>query len=59
MTESWIITDKSTGNAIAETFLRHVAEAINTDKYDAVPVLEYLQGLNRKIKEGIYGQRVA
>jgi hypothetical protein len=52
MTESWIITEKATGNAIAETFLRHVAEAVNTEKYEAVPAMEYLQGLNRKIKEG-------
>lgn len=51
---SWIITEKATGNAIAETFLRHVAEAVNTEKYEAVPIMEYLQGLNRKIRR-IYG----
>ncbi|WP_020474504.1 hypothetical protein [Zavarzinella formosa] len=46
----WVITEKATGKAIAETFLCHVAEAVNTEKYQAVPITEYLQGLNRKIK---------
>lgn len=48
---SWVIINKATGEAVAETFLRHVAEAVNAEKYEAVPILEYLQGLNRKIKE--------
>ncbi len=45
---SWVIVDKRTGEAVAETFLEHVAEAINTDKYSAVPVHVYLASLNNK-----------
>ena len=48
---SWVIVRIATGEAIAETFLQHVAEAINRDKYKAVPVGEYLGELNRRIKE--------
>jgi len=45
-TTSWIIVDKATGRVIAETFLAHVAAAINTAKYRAVPILEYLVSIN-------------
>lgn len=48
---SWVIINKATGNAVMETFNRRYAEAVNNEKYQAVPVLEYLHGLNRKIKE--------
>ena len=49
---SWVIVSKGTGNAVAETFLRNVAEAVNREKYDVLPVGEYLGGLNKRIKEG-------
>lgn len=50
-TASWVIVRLSDGQAIAETFLRHVAAAVNKEKYKAVPILDYLAGLNKKIKE--------
>lgn len=50
---SWIIINKATGNAVLETFSQRYAEAVNTERYQVVPVLEYLQELNRKIKEGV------
>jgi hypothetical protein len=53
---SWVIVRVATGEAIAETYLQHVAEAINRDKYKAVPVGEYLGQLNRRIKAGEIGQ---
>jgi hypothetical protein len=45
-TASWVIVDKATGKAIAETFRANVAAAVNTDKYRAVPILEYLVSIN-------------
>lgn len=46
MSQSWILVRKATGEAIAETFLRHVARAINTDAYEAIPAGIYLASLN-------------
>lgn len=46
-TASWIIVRKGTMEAIAETFLPHVAAAINTEKYTALPAKEYLARLNQ------------
>lgn len=47
-TASWVIVDKATGKALLETFSPRVAEAINTARYKAVPILEWLQSLNRR-----------
>jgi hypothetical protein len=47
-TASWVVVDKATRAAIFETFLPHVAAAINTTKYEAVPILAYLQSLNKR-----------
>jgi hypothetical protein len=47
-TASWIIRRKATGEVIAETFLRSVAESVNAEKYEAVPVQQHLASLNRK-----------
>lgn len=49
-TASWIIVNKQTGAAVFETFNAATAQAINRDKYEAIPALEYLQQLNRAIK---------
>jgi len=46
-TASWVIREKSTGNVILETFDRKKVDALNTEKYEAVPIGEYLGGLNR------------
>lgn len=35
---------------IAETFLENVALAINTERYRAVPILEYLVSINGREK---------
>lgn len=47
MTASWVIKRKETGEVIAETFLKNVVDAINTNKYEAVPIRDYLAGLNK------------
>ena len=47
-TASWVIRNKATGESIMETFNPDVAAKVNTAKYEAMPILEHLQSLNRK-----------
>jgi hypothetical protein len=49
-TASWVIVEKATKKAICETFSYQTVEAINKLKYEAVPILEYLQSFNRGVK---------
>ena len=50
-TASWVICNKETHEAVFETFNEKTAQAINTAKYEAVPILEYLQSLNRRVAQ--------
>lgn len=43
---SWVIKEKATGKVILETFDSSVVKALNTEKYEAVPILKYLESLN-------------
>jgi hypothetical protein len=45
---SWVIVDISTNEAVLETYNAKLLEALNLKRYKAVPILEYLQSLNRK-----------
>ena len=47
-TASWVIVDKTTGHSVCELFDEALVKALNTDKYKAVPILEWLQSLNKK-----------
>jgi hypothetical protein len=47
---SWIIVDRRTGEAVMETFSRRIADMINLEKFEVVPVLDWLQRLNGKEK---------
>jgi len=47
---SWIIVNRETGCAVAETFSKKNADAINTAKYEAKPAGRYLAELNAAIK---------
>lgn len=47
-TASWIIREKETGRVIMETFDPRIVGAINTQRYEVVPILTYLQSLNAK-----------
>ena len=49
-TASWVIVNKATGFAVFETFNENTARAINEKLYRAVPILEYLQSLNKAAK---------
>lgn len=51
-TASWVIMEKDTGKVLFETFDKKKAKYLNTEKYEAVPILQYLVELNRKIKAG-------
>ena len=46
---SFVIVDKQTGKAVMETFNRATADAVNLNKFDVLPTLEYLQKLNRDL----------
>lgn len=48
-TASWVIVNKTTNEAILETFSESIAGKINAEKYQAVPILEYLQKLNKPV----------
>lgn len=45
---SWVIRDKSTGEAIMETFDKAKVDSLNAEKYEAVPIIEHLESLNRE-----------
>ena len=45
---SFVIKNKKTGEVIMETFSRDVAEKINKEKYEAVPIIEHLANLNKQ-----------
>lgn len=47
MSTSWVVKEISTGRVIMETFDKRKVEALNTAKYQAVPIMQYLQSLNR------------
>ena len=43
---SWIIRDRASGNPVMEVFNRNVADAVNLEKYEVVPILDYLVSIN-------------
>ena len=51
---SWVIVRLSDNEAVCELTNYENVLKLNTEKYKAVPVLNYLGELNRKIKKGEY-----
>lgn len=48
-TASWVIVELATGAAVFETYNETLAtKHLNTAKFKAVPILEWLQSLNKK-----------
>lgn len=45
---SWVIRNKLTGEVVCETFDEQRATSLNTVKYEAVPIMKYLQELNKR-----------
>lgn len=52
---SWVAVSKTKGDAVFETFSIDTANAINLEKYDVVPVYDYLVSHNERINEGLNG----
>jgi len=50
-TASWVIVNIATGEPVMETYSERMVQSLNTDKYRAVPILEWLQSINRAIKQ--------
>lgn len=50
-TASWVIVNKQTGAPLFETFQASIIPKINTARYEAVPILTYLQQLNRSVNK--------
>ncbi len=48
---SWVIRRKDSGAVLFETFSPKIVAALNTAKYEAVPIHTYLAEINRKIRE--------
>lgn len=48
MSASWILREKESKRVVMETFDKRVVDALNTKKYEAIPIMEYLQSLNTK-----------
>jgi len=47
-TASWVIVDRQTGAVLFETFQASIIPKINTARYEAVPILTYLQHLTKR-----------
>lgn len=47
-TASWVIRDKASKAVVCETFNVKLVATLNTAKYEAVPILEYLASLNNR-----------
>ncbi len=47
---SWVIRELGTGRVLFETFQPSLLAKLNTARYEAVPILEYLGSLNRWIR---------
>lgn len=43
---SWVIKRRGTGDVITELWDVNLVEALNTEKYEAVPIREHLASLN-------------
>lgn len=49
-TSSWVIIKKETGEVLLETFSAELVSKLNPEHWEAVPIMEYLGNLNKKIK---------
>lgn len=46
-TASWVIRNRETREVIMETFDRKKVDTLNTAKYEAVPIGDYLNSINK------------
>jgi len=45
---SWVIRNKETGEVVFETWQKSVADKVNKDKYEAIPIADHLASLSIK-----------
>lgn len=45
-TASWVIREKTSKAVLFETFHKMIVDRLNTAKYEAAPILQYLQEFN-------------
>jgi len=50
VTTSWVVREKTTGRVVFETFNPTIVARLNTDRYEAVPIMDYLTEFNRRVK---------
>ncbi|HEP8496801.1 TPA: PLxRFG domain-containing protein [Pseudomonas aeruginosa] len=55
---SWVIRNKETGEVMAETFDRKKVDALNTEKYEVVPIQQHLASLNKPKAPSIEGKDI-
>ena len=48
MSASWVVVDKKTGVGVLEFYGKVFPKLKDPDRYKIVPILEYLQSINRK-----------
>lgn len=47
---SWVIVDIKTEKPVLETYSARMIEHLNTHRYKAIPIQEWLASINRRIK---------
>lgn len=47
---SWVFVSKATGQAVMETFNENLLSLVNTEKYEVVPIQEWLTRVNTQAK---------
>lgn len=52
-TASWVVREKATGKVLFETFDKKKVDALNAARYEAVPILEHLVGLNTRTRRAL------
>ena len=52
---SWIIVSRESGKPAIETFQRHIAEAVNQERYEVLTALQWLVRFNRTIPANTKG----
>ena len=50
---SWVIKDNQTKEVVCEIFNEKLLNKLNTKKYEAVPVKEHLEQLNKELNGGM------
>lgn len=57
-TTSWVVREKGKVVGLFETYNAKLVAALNTERYEAVPIGDYLVEINRRIKAGEELRRV-